>query len=254
MDCLWCGRATGKEPVEHIIPDSLGCPPGLIFTDGEVCARCNNRFSRLDQILIREFDMVRFMAGVPNKKGRQPTIAMRSNTKARYTDGGPYIEINMETHSVRNARGETIGANTRDSRSLAVHVQKVGALGEARVSQEGLCNSRDACRALHKVAFSLFAKQLGMERARGRRFDPVREYVRSGRGNRKVLLAAACQGFSYHNATFQSDGSELDSEVSAFRIAMVCFFVDLSPEQSWLPTLMSKFTGCLRDSWTWVPL
>jgi len=254
MECLWCGKRTGKEPVEHIIPDSLGCPSDLVLADGEVCARCNNKFSRLDQILIREFDMMRFMAGVPNKRGEPPTIAMRPNTRGTYTDDGPQLAINMENHSVRHATGETVGAYTGDDRSLRMSMQRVGIHGTATIRQESLCNSTEACRALHKIAFSLFAKQLGMSRARSPRYDPVRGYVRSGRGERIVLLVPACQGFNYENAAFQSDGSAFDSEVSAFRIAVVFFFVDLSPEQSWLPTLKGKFRTCLGDKWTWVPL
>lgn len=254
MKCLWCGHKTGKEPVEHIIPDSLGCPSDLVFVDGEVCARCNNRFSRLDQMLIREFDMMRFLAEIPNKKGKSPTVAMRPNTKGRCTVHGPHLEINMENYPVKNSLGETIGAYTGDSRSFHMQMQQFGVLGQAKIRQEGLCNSKDACRALHKVAFSLFAKQQGIQKALNPRYDPIRNYVRSGQESRIVLIVVDRQNFSFQNTAYQSDSSKFDAEISAFRLAMVNFFVDLSPKQSWLPQMRNMLTKCLGDKWTWVPL
>lgn len=34
---------------EHIIPESIGCPEKLVFTNGEVCKKCNNKLGNVDQ-------------------------------------------------------------------------------------------------------------------------------------------------------------------------------------------------------------
>jgi len=41
--CIWCKSEHTDRSVEHIVPESLGCPRELVLRNGEVCDVCNSR-------------------------------------------------------------------------------------------------------------------------------------------------------------------------------------------------------------------
>lgn len=67
-DCIWCKRPVRKTNIEHILPESLGCPPQFVL-QGCVCMSCNNSLGHVDQALLKQFEIVAFMHGVPRKGG-----------------------------------------------------------------------------------------------------------------------------------------------------------------------------------------
>ena len=252
--CIWCRRSTGQEPVEHIIPDSLRCPPDMVLRDGEVCAKCNNRLSRLDQALVSEFELARFIAGVPNKNGHPPSISTRPNAGGGSVDGKPHLDVNMEPHSVETTYGRRIGGRTGRVEDLHMKMEHCGLFGKGTVSQGGICNSKRAVRAIHKVAFEAFAKHHGVKRALRPDFDAVRRFVERGTGERTVILIPAVDGVEYQNQVLRNEGDVFNPCVQAFRIAFMRFFVDLSPDERHLPEIKQKCKEHLGDKWTWAPL
>jgi hypothetical protein len=73
MICIWCKQEFAKLSLEHGIPEGLACPPELEMDD-VACAGCNNGLSRIDRALIKQFETITVMYGVPRKKGRAPMI------------------------------------------------------------------------------------------------------------------------------------------------------------------------------------
>ena len=77
MICLFCKVKTdGTEPLEHILPESLG-NEDHILKRGVVCGKCNNYFaSKVEKPFLEDPVIVslRFHEAVPSKKGRIPIM------------------------------------------------------------------------------------------------------------------------------------------------------------------------------------
>lgn len=255
MRCIWCSKETFVEPVEHIIPDSLGCPDDLVFRNGEVCRKCNDRNAPLDQAISAEFDIARLMANVPNKRGKPPQIATRPNAEGGYRNGECYINVNMDRTDTVRGCGRNLKPFAKRSNDLEMSMERTSTTyTKVKIRQNGVCNSKECVRALHKIAFSVFAHKFGVDEALAERFNAVREYVRRGRGERTVLLAAASDRFDYRNFACASDGSMFPTDVVAFQLACLGFVVDLSPNQDSLQALKEMHTKLLGTKWTWTPI
>lgn len=77
MRCLFCKSETSpNEPIEHILPESIGNKEHLLRR-GVVCGKCNNYFaSKVEKPFLEDSAIVamRFHQEVPNKKGRVPVL------------------------------------------------------------------------------------------------------------------------------------------------------------------------------------
>lgn len=93
MICIWCGGDFAKLSIEHAIPEALACPPDLILKN-VACAPCNNGFSKVDRALVRQFETISVMYGVPRKRGRKPTIDGWSALASSNGAEGPEIHVN----------------------------------------------------------------------------------------------------------------------------------------------------------------
>lgn len=49
--CIWCRQSVKDRIPEHIIPEAIGCPDGMVLDRGEVCGECNHRLAKLDRVL-----------------------------------------------------------------------------------------------------------------------------------------------------------------------------------------------------------
>ncbi len=126
--------------------------------------------------------------------------------------------------------------------------------GKFAIHQNGLCNTKQCVRALHKIAFEILARKFGVDEAGSSRFDAVRNFVIRGRGERVALLAPAAERFEYKNVAAISDGTVFPTDVVAFQLVMIGFAVDLSPSQESLPALKQKYNEILGSNWTWAPI
>jgi len=75
--CIFCKSQTStSEPLEHIIPESLG-NKDHILKRGVVCGRCNNYFShKVEKLFLELFPIkaLRFYEAIPSKKKRIPSL------------------------------------------------------------------------------------------------------------------------------------------------------------------------------------
>ena|GEM_PF-4796353 len=251
MTCIWCKRVKYKASVEHIFPDSLGCPEEMVLCNGEVCERCNNKLAKLDQALVSELEMFRFCAGVPNKRGKSPRIATHPNIAAAHMGDGPHIYINEERHSVDSPIGR-ISARRKDSKFRVGRVTSSGMAGSITIEQRGILNCKKAVRGLHKIGLELICREIGAVGILADRFNAVRAYVLRGRGERRVLLFG---NSTYINRAWSTESSNFGSDVAAFQLTVIGCVVDLSPEQEHIERL--KRMALLKhgpSGWTWVPI
>lgn len=83
--CAYCGKETDKdsEPLEHVIPESLGCRETLYR--GAVCAMCNSRLSKVDEQAFQEalFASGQIATDIPGKKGKPRKSLSKHVTKKR---------------------------------------------------------------------------------------------------------------------------------------------------------------------------
>ena len=251
MTCIWCKREKYKASVEHIFPDSLGCPEEMVLSDGEVCERCNNKLAKLDQALVSELEMSRFLAGVPNKRGKTPRIATHPNIAAAYMDDGPHIYINEEPHAIDSPIGR-IGARRKDSKFRVGRVTSSGMAGSITTEQQGILNCKKAVRGLHKIGLELICREIGAVGILADRFNAVRAYVLRGRGERRVLLFGDS---AYINRVWSTESSIFGRDVATFQLTAIGCMVDLSPEQEHVERLKRMASRTLGPSgWTWVPI
>jgi hypothetical protein len=103
--------------------------------------------------------------------------------------------------------------------------EKRGIIADTSFDQPMRVNKRFV-RALHKIAFELLCFDQGPEYVLDHRFDPVREYIRYGRGHRSILLDKGPVDIREKRSLglYQFPGTQ-------DRVAQIAvFFVDLSPE------------------------
>ncbi len=91
--CIYCLNESTEAPLEHVVPEVLGCPEAAVLRSGEVCKRCNNGLAHLDAALADSFDFARFFVNQPSKKGKGPSVTGRSNLLATVKDGEPTIYV-----------------------------------------------------------------------------------------------------------------------------------------------------------------
>jgi hypothetical protein len=235
--CIWCKESGNPTSKEHIIPEALGCPPDLVLTNGEVCKLCNEQLGFLDRALLDDFDIPACQAGVPRKRNRPPRIDSRGNMVGYQTNDGPVFAINMERHPVTTPEGVRVAAFGKSSRNIRANIEKAG--DKAQISYEvSIGLSPLFARSLHKIALSSTVYFLGREIALDPSLDYVRNYVRNGVGERRII-ALTTNDPEYRNMVWAPYRHNNDLTVT-LRLAMLEFVVDLSPDQSVLPMLTEK--------------
>lgn len=254
MMCIWCKKVRQPAAVEHIIPDALGCPPGFIFSNGEVCKRCNNRLSTLDHAVVSDFEMCKLWHGVRSKRGRSPSLSTRGNALGRHV-AKDHIEllVNMEHHSVRTGDGRTIGAFKGTPNNLTITVKDHGnGWASGTILQHGFCESTRAVRGLHKIALEVLAHYQGVEETCRDFYDPVRLFVCKGRGTR-IVLRCPGEDNGYVPQVLPPSSSPTERCVIAFQFFGMRFLVDLSPDQHHLGVLRTDCRAKYGDNWNWTP-
>jgi hypothetical protein len=235
--CLWCGQPSSEAPEEHIIPEALGCPPEAIFRSGEVCGRCNNRISWLDNVLADAFDIPRFMYGQPAKKRRPPSIAGRPNVRATQHVGERTLFINFGPGDVTLPTGHKLKAPSKNPRSVHGTFKREGDLGTVTGTAE-MFTQPEFPRAMHKIAIETIALSFGVGTARAEVYRDLREYVLSkGETQRRILMRMPSEELS--TSTFANQLGPVYTPddggvgcVVPIKLFSLDFLVDCTPSQS----------------------
>lgn len=230
MICIWCLKDFAKLSLEHAIPEGLACPPELELRD-VACTGCNNGLSRVDRALIKQFEAITVMYGVPRKKGRAPTINSWQAIRSRQRADGPQIFINGGP-GVVDADGQPLQPASKTNGVSNVWVTpETGQLGFSH--QFG--NDPRFLPALYKIGLNLVAKCFGASVAASTDYDHIRAFVRMDRC--ASSLTAILDRHPIHGPVTEATlVSKPGRPYPAFRLTIlgVTFVLDMAPDQ---PTL-----------------
>lgn len=229
MICIWCKRDGVPISVEHIIPESLGCPEGFVLSKGEVCQKCNNKLGNVDQAILHEFEVMSFWNGIPRKKGKPPKIDSFPGLRGEMVNGEKTFYLNMEKYAVVPHIGLQVPPRNANVRALEGSIEQIGDMAKIEFSFQ-IGKHKKFNRALHKVAFTSAAYFLGVPPVSGNEYDHIRQYVLHGGEPRPVIMLRPEQ-HKYRHEVF----APLESETTGYYLVrmVLCgltFLVDLSPD------------------------
>jgi hypothetical protein len=238
--CIWCLNFTDDTDdtdVEHIFPDSLGCPEHLVLPGSVVCKRCNNGLAHLDQAVADEFDLSALLHGVPRKGGRPAVVLNRGNVYGWQSQTGPQLHFNLESHPVESVDGRRIAAYRGKPRDIRAAFSKEGPKGRLQFDV-AFGQSKKFVPGIVKTAFNCLAFLLGADEARQSGFRDIRDFVLRGIGNRSVLVSFSNDEdfkLEAHPPFKASHGYCIE-----LRIGSAKFVVDLSNGEALLPVIKAK--------------
>lgn len=229
--CIWCGSATsGKEPLEHIVPEALGCPEDFILRDGEVCGSCNNGLGHVDQALIHDLEVCAFMANVPRKRGRPPKVSSYGNFQAEVADGKATYLFNMDPTPVVAGGGKHLAGFRGKERDINARMQRDARVATIDFPLE-FGRSPKFWRALVKLGAEYLCWAMGRDSARRAITGAVAQYVLKGVGYRPVIVFDPDASKYQHH--FGHIGATGDGEMyCVFRLAHFSVMVDLTSDLS----------------------
>lgn len=192
--CIFCkSDSSNSKGIEHIIPESMGCPENFYLKRGVVCDSCNNNIlSALDSSLQDSFGIIRPFYIMKNKKGsplrvRNKFLLMENNS------GHMTVHINRKGRDVKLDDGRFLKSIEKKGSSIRF-CEKYNEDGTVsfNIGQDLVFNSK-AKRAFHKIAFEFLCWVQGVDVVLNKKFDDLREYVLKGVGDRSVLMGPKVQ-------------------------------------------------------------
>lgn len=253
MQCIWCGRPSGtSEPVEHIVPEAIGCPVDFVLRNGEVCGPCNNGLAHLDQALVGDLEVYAAIAGVPRKGGRSPLISSYGNLRAGVRNGEMEFHFNMGPDSVVMPDGKVLPPYRGKPRDVSATFERIG--NQAIINYDvQFGESPKVARALVKMGAEYLCWAKGRELASKVINGQVADFVRFGKGKRPVIIGNPDKDRYEHQ--FGHIGLEgEDGWYCSFRLAHFEVIVDLGPGQAVFDLMASRIYEKLgRHGWTTLP-
>ncbi len=227
VECIWCPSHEARS-LEHIAPDSLGCPPEFVLREG-VCEDCNRRHGRLDRALLVPFEIITVVKGIPRKKGKRPTVDGFSSISSSYDENGPRFHINREKFDIAPEGGKRLKGITKDDPISGFRVTNLDD-GKTQITyNQELRFGRDAVRGLFKIAIESIAYFEGLDAARDPDLDAVKAFVTKGTGDfRAMLMPDPSEAYeSYFVPCFRSEKGRRAVGMTVLGIGFVC---DFDPE------------------------
>jgi hypothetical protein len=230
-----------------VFPEALGCPASLVLETG-VCAACNNGLGRQDQALVVQFELPAFMAGIPRKRGRPPSIDGWASLAGRVGPDGPELSFNAGPDD------QPFGARRLKPASAATGVSKArfeieGATATAHFSLE---IGRDPLfvRSLYKTAINWIAHEEGVVSAAADAFAAARRFVLEGEGEFAALLVEFVP-----EARARPLQASIARRPGSHPVVAMVFFglvlaVDLDPAQAGLLAMESELKRSGDSGWT----
>jgi hypothetical protein len=220
----------------------LGCPEGLVLNN-VACEKCNNELGRhVDRALVKQFEIIAFMAGVPRKKGKPPTSAGWAPLSGKVIDGGPEMIVNGGP-GTQQAHGKKLPSANKSNGIYDTWVKKDGRELRMGFTQDFGTDPR-FLPALFKIGLNLEAKFSSPQVAAGSDYDHIRSFVR-GEPEAPNLTVAVEQNDSKSRGTGNVHRFSKPNKpypMFQFEILGVFFLVDMAPDQPMLRDLRGAGT------------
>lgn len=228
--------------LEHIVPESLGCPDGLVLKKG-VCHKCNNSFGKLERALLTPFEFLTVIKQIPRKNGKLPTVDGFSSLSTGYDENGPVIYMNREKYSVQAPNNKLlIGTNKLDP----IQNFEYNHLKDGKVDvswKQELRFDRKAVRCLFKIALEIIALTEGLDAVRNRKYDAVKHFVSNGSGKFRAIMTADLDD-SYLSNFSPRIIRDSDTGYLAMTILNVGFICDFDPNFTKGKMILNEMSAC----------
>ena len=239
MICIWCGGDFAKLSIEHAIPEALACPPDLILRD-VACVPCNNGFSKVDRALVRQFEAISVMYGIPRKRGRKPTIDGWSALASSNGAEGPEIHVNAGPGIIEAAGKKLHPASVANGITNVWMKAEEGRFG----FDQQFGNDPLFLPSLYKIGLNLVARHLGSEVAASASYAHIRAFVRGEFGAPR--LTAAMNRIVVETPISGASGPLIKPgrayPMFSVTVLGVAFLLDLAPDQSGLRDIRGAAT------------
>ncbi len=229
----------------------LGCPEGAVLRSGEVCKECNNGLAHLDTAIADSFDIARFFANQPSKKGKGPSVTGRSNFVVSSEKGKPVVHINLGPGDVTLPGGRILKAPKKGKDSVRGSMKINGQIVTMHLEAQAFQNPK-LPRALHKVAIGSIAVTRNRETALEPSLNEARSFALNGHFKRRICFQKPKSNPPYVNQLFPPYKSE-NGYLVVVKLCGFEFVIDCTPEQTALPTLFDT-TKRLQPDVEWVVL
>jgi hypothetical protein len=204
-----------------------------------VCEGCNNGLSHLDQALLHEFEILTFMRGIRRKGGKPPSINSWAPIAAVRDRNGPQMYLNGGPQTVE-ALGKKLPAAGPHNGIRNLIFKKNNGIAAVTFDID-FGRHPKFVRGLYKVAVGTVAYFHGVAIARKALYDPARQFVTTGKGIFRALMAAQSNGDGH---AFQRpcawDGGPFP--LMEMTIFGANFLLDFDPEQRGIEQARAKAT------------
>lgn len=248
--CIWCKVEHSTTDIEHIIPESLGCPERFILSNGEVCKQCNNSLAALDQAILNDLDFFAFVNGIPRKGKRPPQISCRGNVVAYRKDYENIIFFNLSKTEKVVTDGIIVSPFRKTERNIWAN------FGGDEVSFT-LNIGRDPkfVRGILKIAFNSVVYFLGSETFLRGEYDSIRNFVKQGKGNREIIMFPSQKQDYKNEVKLLILGEDPNEYGILLRLAAIDFLIDLSPSLKYFPIFKGKAEELWgKSGWAFLPV
>jgi|WetSurMetagenome_2_1015567.scaffolds.fasta_scaffold46678_2 hypothetical protein len=250
--CIYCSKSDVQFSEEHIIPDSIGCPPDMILNN-EVCEKCNKKLAYLDNRVVQAYDLYRWMHEIPNKKGTLPKVSSIRNV---YTD-----EKGMNGDNKRlvfnTGKEDVIVEGTeiklpgyrKNSSAINGYLKVDGKIADFKLTQQ-IETGRDFIRGIYKIGFEIHCLIDGKERLLSSFFDQFREFIYNDIGDMELF-------YQFHNDKkvencFHTYYSKDDRRLIQFRILFMTYYVNFTKDELPYDLLFYKINKFGNDGYKYV--
>ena len=239
MICIWCPNDFVTLSSEHVIPESLGCPPDLVL-DTITCVACNNRLGTIDHGLVKQFELLTVMYGVRRKKGKQPTIDSWRAISSKHTLDGPHLFLNGGPGTV-DASGKKLYPAAKSNGITDIWAKPEE--GKFGFKME-FGNDPRFMRALYKIGLSLIGKYYGAKIAATPAYNHIRVFVEDDIAAPLLTAALIKEIDPRHLSNASGPIVKPGRAYPMFRVTIlgVTFLLDLAPDQAGLRDMRGMAT------------
>ena len=254
MICIYCKKAHKLPSIEHVIPESIGCPSDAILQNGQVCEKCNKLLGKKLDLHVKDaFDILAFEYNIKRKKGKSAIISSRGNLRAEYAKGKANIYINNSNAPIVDNGGQRLPAyNKSNPRHIDAKFSRNG--NEISLNFSVIFgDSPKFIRGIFKIALAAFALEKGSAFALDSQYDDLRKYINEG------FPIYQCICIKEKNSPIQNSILHFWEKDGLFlvpiRLFGIDFLCDISPKQQILPIVLDAFYGSYgKNGWTCLPV
>jgi len=262
VPCIYCLKSTeGRSPRAHIFPESIfGDHEDLVLTNGEVCARCNNSFAKLESQFKDRLGLIAVMVGTGKNKRGRPTTINAPGLSGTLDPGIPRIWINIGKQPWKPSDGRVVRPAVKPGERI-----EVAHLGP---SPEGYRLNLDFemrvdavfVRVLLKIAFETVCFHRGSDYCADPRWHRVRAFIRRAEGHRTYFMPKTLTmpagpsggvvvpvGISLLPVGVRAGGDRVEEWLAAIRVGP-SFLIDVSTGNYVLPHVLSALPREVQDA------